>query len=900
MATTSLFRAIFTISAVDRASRVINDFVGNAASRFERLEKKVGAVSGKMRQVGAVAAGVGIAIALGLAAPTKQAIAFEQAMGGVAKQVAGIRDANGNLNPVAYKEMTDQVFRLSIALRKGTTETAAMVEAGARMGVPKAELASFTMLSGMMAEAFDVADPGPLTEKMGKLANVLQLPFKQLGGLADVINYLDDQTLAKGGDIIEVLSRIGGTSRQIGLTNNNAVALASTFLSLGSSAEVSSTAATALMRELAIATAQPERFAVGLKALGMNAKAVQSGMARDAQGTMLKVLDAINKLPKDRQIEITTRIFGKEYGDDVAKLAQNVTMYREQIQLANAMEAKGSMQREFNAKMKQTDSLLKLAQVSLQVLSIKFGSLFIPLLNRVLNVVNPMIQGLIDWVDQHPKLAKGFGLAAAGLAAFLLTAGGALLLLGTVGGAIASGFGLLSKVAGPLLSRLGPLATHIGALGVRVGGLAARFGALFNWGRSVVQLLAILTGTGVGLWVMGIVAVVAIAAALLFKYWRPIAGFFRGLWRGILEGAKPLGQTLAPVFNLIGRALAPVIGWLKQAFGWLVALLKPVDDVGGGAEKMGLRFGQAIGGAINAIAKFYVWIYSSAFKAGKTLVDMLVQGITGGIGKVKEAMGNLTAAARRYLPFSPSKDGAFRDLHKVRIVETIAESVKPAPLTKALAGVTAAAMVAAAPAKAASVTVRPPMTPIVAPAAKPVSASESAGVSGLASGVAPVVRPLTVKALPTLAQPPARVVAQQAPSLSPQVVVRSSMAAPVQAAKLPATVASPTPLALPKLVVPLPHPVGVTEVARVLASQSERGRTLPEPVGVSQSIAPVSGGQRSAQGGLSATFNVTVQGGEGSGKQSARDIVAELEAQEDRVMRWLLRARERAGRGRLS
>lgn len=39
---------------------------------------------------------------------------------------------------------------------------------------------------------------------------------------------------------------------------------------------------------------------------------------------------------------------------------------------------------------------------------------------------------------------------------------------------------------------------------------------------------------------------------------------------------------------------------------------------------------------------------------------------------------------RDYLPFSPAKTGPLRDIHRIRLMETIAMSIKPAPLLNAM------------------------------------------------------------------------------------------------------------------------------------------------------------------------------------------------------------------------
>jgi TP901 family phage tail tape measure protein len=72
-------------------------------------------------------------------------------------------------------------------------------------------------------------------------------------------------------------------------------------------------------------------------------------MAKDSTGTIMKVMEAVNRLPKTKQMGVMVDLFGKEYGDDAAKLADNLGEYR-QLELVNGTKAKGSMQREGDAK----------------------------------------------------------------------------------------------------------------------------------------------------------------------------------------------------------------------------------------------------------------------------------------------------------------------------------------------------------------------------------------------------------------------------------------------------------------------------------------------------------------------------------------------------------------------
>lgn len=165
-------------------------------------------------------------------------------------------------------------------------------------------------------------------------------------------------------------------------------------------------------------------------------------------------------------------------------------------------------------------------------------------------------------------------------------------------------------------------------------------------------------------------------ALVIYKYWKPISGFFKGMWQGLKDGLQPL----MPLFNRIGKAMSSIITPIKAIADWFKKLVKPVEDTGGAAEKMGVRFGKAI---TNIIVKF-VELVTKAFEFGHKITSMLAEGIMSGLAKVKGCISKVAQVIRDHLPHSPAKTGPLKDLHKVKIVETIASTIKPLPLMTAM------------------------------------------------------------------------------------------------------------------------------------------------------------------------------------------------------------------------
>lgn len=173
-----------------------------------------------------------------------------------------------------------------------------------------------------------------------------------------------------------------------------------------------------------------------------------------------------------------------------------------------------------------------------------------------------------------------------------------------------------------------------------------------------------------------IAVVIGVVALVIYKYWKPIAGFFKGLWQGLVEGLKPL----MPLFKQIGTAIEPILKPIKAVFNWFKKLIQPVEDTGGKAEAMGVRVGKAIAGIIVKLTE----LVAKAFECGRKITSMLAEGIMSGLAKVKNCIVKVAQVIRDHLPHSPAKTGPLKDLNKVKIVETIASTIKPMPLKNAM------------------------------------------------------------------------------------------------------------------------------------------------------------------------------------------------------------------------
>lgn len=523
------------------------------------------------------------AVALGAAAsaPLVMAAKFETAMLGIAKQVDGARDSSGKLT-ATYYDMGKAIQLMAREIPIATNDLVDMVTAGARMGIQgKDNLLEFTRQAAMMADAFELP-AGELADSMGKIAGLFHIPIPAIGELADAVNFLDDNAISKGGDIIDFLTRTGGVAGAVKISAKEMAALGSTLLTLGERTETAGTATSALFTKLAAADKGSKKFRAAMKQIGISTEAVQKGMQTDASGTLLKVLDAVAKLPREKQLGVMTDLVGLEHSDTLAKLANGTGELRRQLALANGEAAKGSMTREFQARLQTTGAQFQLMKNRVSELAVTIGSVLLPAVNDVFGALAPVISAAANFAKENPRLTRGIVGTAVALTSLRLATLAAGYAFTFVRGGILQFHGLIAKL------RAG-FALASGAMPAVVAGIRS-IGVAF-------------VSTGIGALIAGL----AFGAVLIYQNWDGVKAFMVGVFEGIRVGLQPVitvfqtfWQALTPIhplFQKIGEAL-------QAAWQWFTNLLQPVkytQEELGKAGEAGRVFGEALAAGINFV-----------------------------------------------------------------------------------------------------------------------------------------------------------------------------------------------------------------------------------------------------------------------------------------------------------
>lgn len=695
------------LTAIDKMSAVVNKANKNAKAAFS---------------LGKNSALLGVALAAPLYGAVEAAQAFETKMIDIRKQMSVD-------TPDTVKKMTAQVMELGRELPLATDEIQDMIAAGLRMGIAEDKVVSYTKEVTKMSSAFDIP-AGEIADSMGKISNVFKIPIEKVGDFADAINYLDDNTMAKGPELITVLQKIGGMARN--LEPKKAAALAAAMLSLGESPDTAGTAINGMLVNLSNATMGTKNFQKGIQMLGMDSAKLQKTMSNPltAQNGIISVFEKINKLGKDKQSEVLVRLFGKEHGPKLTKLATGIAEYKRQLELVNGAE-KGSMNKEYLKRVQSSVAQWQMFKNRMTEVTVKAGTAFLPTFNKLAQSVGKLVEKISAFIDRNPELVSWLTKAIAFSSGLSFAVSG-----------LSFAFGGVAKIISYTTSTLKILKSgQLAYLTATAAGSTASVG--FTAALKAMNL-AFLTNP-----IFLIIAGIATAALLIYKYWDPIKAFFIYLWNKIsgplsvlwsfikaiflnftplgviIEHWGPISTFFSAIWDKVKKVFQVAWTWIKFLFlnftpygliikhwdkisfvfkiiwdkvkkifsatwNWIKNLLlnfKPFSLIVNNWSKIMDFFSGLWSNIKNILFKAINWFVGlnlKFFNAGKNIISAIWNGIKAMASKPIEAIKAIVSKIRDFFPFSPAKTGPLKDIHKIKLIETIANTIKPKSLVKAV------------------------------------------------------------------------------------------------------------------------------------------------------------------------------------------------------------------------
>ena len=502
------------ITGVDKLSPTLAGIRKNVAGFRKGLE------STGLGKIGFSDLVTGGALAAPFIAGAAAAIQFESQMADVKKVV--------NFDtPAQFKQMGEDIGKMSERLPMAANDIAKIVAAGGQSGIARDELLGFAEAAVKMGIAFDQT-----AEESGDMMAKWRTSFKLTQGdvetLADKINYLGNTGPANTKQISDIVTRIGPLGEIAGLASGQIAALGATMAGVGVQQDVAATGIKNFMLAMTKGSAATKGQAQAFKALRLDSKAVAKAMQTDAQGAVLDILDRIKSVDKDKQAGLLSELFGTESITAIAPLLTNLDLLKGNLQkVADAQKYAGSMDNEYASRAATTANNLQLLRNAAASVARAVGNALLPGINAVVDSLRPMISTAAELIQTNPQLVKGLAIAGAAFTALrvaVFSATVATRVLGVAFGATPIGLIALgiAAAAGLIVANWDTVGPFFTALWELIKALATPFmdfmKTVFDWSP----------------------------LGLLVKHWSPITAFFKGLW----EGVKPYLQPILSLFGM--------------------------------------------------------------------------------------------------------------------------------------------------------------------------------------------------------------------------------------------------------------------------------------------------------------------------------------------------------------
>ncbi|QBR35766.1 phage tail tape measure protein [Leisingera sp. NJS201] len=380
------------------------------AEARERMDRSL-ATAANLSFVGNASMQTGRRILTGLSGPVQQAIAFETAMSDVRKVV----DFD---TPEGFRQMSDDILQLSTRIPMAADGLAQIVASGGQSGLARGELTRFAEMAAKIGVAFDISAEQS-GDSMANIKTALGLTLDETGLLFDAMNHLSNKMASTAPKVLDFTNRVAVDGAVKGFSPTETMAFGSAMIAAGAGADVAATSFRNMGKALARGEGATDRQSAAFEKLGLDAEAVARAMQDDAVGTTIDVMRRINELPKHLQSSVTSDLFGDE-ARALAPLIKDLDLLRDALGLVSEeQEYQGSAEREYAVRAKTTANNLRLMRNHMTRLGISIGDVVLPPLNDLLELSQGVINRMVAWTKEHPKLTKWLVIGAAAVGAWL-------------------------------------------------------------------------------------------------------------------------------------------------------------------------------------------------------------------------------------------------------------------------------------------------------------------------------------------------------------------------------------------------------------------------------------------------------------------------------------------------
>lgn len=610
---------------------------------------------------------------------------FEEQM----SRVKAISGATGS----SFDQLKQQAIDLGAKTAFSAKESAAGMENLASAGFDANEI--MEAMPGLLdLAAVSGGDVALASENAATALRGFGLDASQAGHVADVFARAAADTNAEVADMGEAMKYIAPVANAMGISLEESAAAIGIMSDAGIKGSQAGTSLRGALSRLAKPT-DP-----------MIAKMDELGLSfYDAEGNMKSLKDQIGMLqqafkgltPEQQQNALVT-LYGQESLSGMMALIDkgpdSLGKLTNSLKDSNgaADEMARTMQDNMNSSIEQMLGAFESAAIVIQ-------GIIAPAIRGVADTIGGLVQKFVDAPEPIQKMV----LVIAGLVAAigpLLFIGGSMLVwfakLKVAVGFLSTSFPALGGVFTALT---GPVGIIIGIIALLVGAFILAWNTSEGFRNAVTAIWESIKNTisfavqtvsntiqrifgGVVAWWKAnneeiAAAVDAIWNGKIGQFIRNAMGVIQGVIVGVWTAIKGITEGIwTAISGVIEGALRVIQGLIKFVLGvlsgdWSMAWEGMVEAASG----ILYGLGGLVVGALEAVIGVVKGFFSIFKNAGWNLVKMIADGIWSAISLPVKAISAVVSKVRRYLPFSPAKEGPLSDLDQLNFGGTISTGI---------------------------------------------------------------------------------------------------------------------------------------------------------------------------------------------------------------------------------
>ena len=420
---------VATENKLKSLTKELKNFGSVGSQQVSAVGQKMEDVGSKIESVGKKVSVASIGTTTALTAVSKSAIDFETAFTGVTKTVDGTDEQ--------LAEIKQGLLDLSKVTASSSTDIAAVAEAAGQLGVKTENILNFTETMVRLGDSTTMSSEEAATA-IAQLYNIMGSDINTVDRFGAAIVALGNNSATTESAIVDMASRIAASGTQVGLTEQDVLALATTLSSVGLEAEGGGSAISAVISQIDKDVAlSSDTLSTWANVADMSVSDFKSLWENDAMSAIQKIVAGMGDASKSGEnlnvILDNLGVTSLRQTDTMKRLSSASQLMSDMVNISNdAWNENSALVEESDKRYEDTASKISQMKSTITELCVKLGETLLPIINRIISSISKFVNWLTNLSPVAQKVVIVILAIVSALGPFILILAKLISSIGTI------------------------------------------------------------------------------------------------------------------------------------------------------------------------------------------------------------------------------------------------------------------------------------------------------------------------------------------------------------------------------------------------------------------------------------------------------------------------------------